>query len=87
MIVALFINFLHLVVWFIAFWPILQFTRGHSFILMTVFGLVTMLVVMPLLFEKNREAKSAVESTKVALASRERPEGFPPVAHAPGSLA
>jgi len=66
-VVALFINLLHLLIWFIAFWPILQFTRGHSFILMAVFGLVTMLVVMPLLFEKNRETKSAVEGPKVAL--------------------
>jgi hypothetical protein len=53
-VLALLINLLHFVVWFAAFWPILQFTRGHAFILATVFALVTMLVVMPLLFERNR---------------------------------
>jgi hypothetical protein len=60
-IVALFINLLHFLVWFIAFWPILQFTRGHSFLLMMVFALVTLRVVMPLLFEKNRETKAAAQ--------------------------
>jgi hypothetical protein len=69
-IVALFINLLHFLVWFIAFWPILQFTRGHSFLLMMVFALVTMLVVMPLLFEKNRETKSAAEGPRVAWAQK-----------------
>jgi hypothetical protein len=66
-ILALFINLLHFVVWFIVFWPILQFTRGHSFVLMTVFALVTMLVVMPLLFDKNRERKPAGETSSAAL--------------------
>ena len=66
-ILALFINLLHFVVWFIVFWLILQFTRGHAFVLMTVFALVTMLAVMPLLFDKNRERKSAGDEPKAVL--------------------
>jgi hypothetical protein len=66
-IVALFINFLHLVVWFIVFWPILQFTRGHAFVLTVVFSLVAMLALMPLLFERNRGARPGAEAPTAAL--------------------
>jgi hypothetical protein len=70
---ALLLNLLHFLIWFLAFWLILQFTRGHSFLLMTVFALVTMLVVMPLLFEKNRPSKTApTGEPKTALSSGER---------------
>jgi hypothetical protein len=67
-IVALLLNFLHFLIWFIAFWPILQFTRGHSFILMTVFALLMMLIVLPLLFDQTTAAKAApaAEGTKTA---------------------
>jgi hypothetical protein len=51
---ALLINFVHFVVWFVAFWAILHFTRGHAFILAVSFGLATMVLVMPLLFKPNR---------------------------------
>jgi hypothetical protein len=64
--VALFINLLHFLLWFIAFWPILQFNRGHAFALTTLFGLVTMLLVMPLLFKPNRTPKPAAEAPNVA---------------------
>lgn len=73
-VVALLINLLHFVVWFVAFWPILQFTRGHAFILTTVFALVTMLVVMPLLFERNR-AKPAGGAEPPRTAWLQEPEG------------
>lgn len=66
-VVALLINFLHFAVWFIAFWPILQFTRGHAFVLTVLFGLVTMLLVMPLLFRPNRAQAPVVEPPKVAM--------------------
>jgi hypothetical protein len=63
---ALFINLLHFVLWYMAFWPILQFTRGHAFALTTLFGLVTMLLVMPLLFKPNRTQTPAAEAPNVA---------------------
>jgi len=66
---ALFLNLLHFVVWFAAFWPILQFSRGHAFILTVVFGLVTMLLVMPLLFKPGRAPKPP-EAPKAAWIQR-----------------
>ena len=68
-VVALFINLLHFVVWFVALWLILQFTRGHSFITAVSFGLITMLLVLPLLFGPNRKAKPPEEAPKVATTS------------------
>jgi hypothetical protein len=65
-VLALLINFVHFVVWFIAFWPILQFTRGYAFIFAVSFGVFTMLLVMPLLFKPNRETKPAAEPPQVA---------------------
>jgi hypothetical protein len=53
-VVALLINLLMFVVWFAAFWPVLQFTWGHALGFAAVFGLVTMLLIMPLLFKPNR---------------------------------
>lgn len=52
---ALFINLMHFVAWFVAFWAILQFSRGHSAIMAVSFGLITMLLVLPLLFAPNRK--------------------------------
>lgn len=63
-VLALLLNLLLFVVWFAAFWPILNFTGWHAFALTVVFGLVTMLLVMPLLFKPGR-AKAA-EPAKVA---------------------
>ncbi len=65
-ILALLLNLLHFLLWFIAFWPILQFNRGHAFALTTLFGLVTMLLVMPLLFKPNRSQNAAAEAPRVA---------------------
>ncbi len=65
-ILALLLNVLHFLVWYAAFWPILQFTRGHAFALTTLFGLVTMMLVMPLLFKPNRVQAPVVEAPKVA---------------------
>ena len=65
-VVALFINFMHFVVWFVAFWLVLQFSRGHSAIMAGSFGLITMLLVLPLLFGPNRKPKPPEEAPKVA---------------------
>jgi hypothetical protein len=70
-VVALFINLMHFVVWFVAFWLILQFSRGHAFLLMVSFGLITMLLVLPLLFGPNRKPKPLEEAPKpVAMVHR-----------------
>lgn len=58
-VLALFLNFVHFLIWFVAFWAILQFTRGHAFMLAVAFGLVTMLLLLPLLFKIHREPKPA----------------------------
>ena len=80
-VVALLINFLLFVVWLAAFWPILRFTLGHALALTAVMGIVTMMLVMPLLFKPNRVAKppeaaqAAVsrDAERSALASRSAP--------------
>ena len=75
-ILGLLLNFMLFVVWYAAFWPILQFTRGHAFALTTLFGLVTMLLVMPILFKPGRSKSQAIEPPKVAWVSHEnRPHG------------
>lgn len=60
-VIALLLNLLHFVVWFVAFWLILRFTSGHALGLTVVMGLITMLLVMPLLFKPNRMPKAAPE--------------------------
>lgn len=52
-IVAIALNLLLFVVWFAVFWPLLQYSSGMALGLATGFGLATMLVAMPLLFELN----------------------------------
>ncbi len=42
-----------IVVWFVAFWPVMRFSVGHSLGLMAVFAGVSLFVVMPLLFNSN----------------------------------
>lgn len=64
---AIVINVLHYVAWFVAFWAVLQYTRGHAFVLAVAFGTATMLLVMPLLFKPNRAPKPAEEAPKAAV--------------------
>jgi len=75
---ALFINLLHFLVWFVAFWLILQFTRGHAFLLTAVFGTLTMLLVMPLLFKPNRTPKPPEVKTALVTRISERRGLSPP---------
>lgn len=65
---ALVLNLLHFVVWFAAFWAVLQFTRGHAFVLAVAFGMASMLLVMPLLFKPNRTPQPAGEAPRAAAA-------------------
>lgn len=52
--IAMALNALLFVAWFIAFFPILQYFAGHSVGLALVFGILTMVVLMPLLFKLNK---------------------------------
>lgn len=65
-IAALFLNLVHFLIWFAAFWAILQFSRGHAFILAVSFGLITMLLLLPLLFKIHRDPKPT-EAPKAAV--------------------
>jgi hypothetical protein len=63
---AIALNVLMFVVWFVAFWPILQYLPGHAIGLAFVFGLVTMVVLMPLLFKLNKPKPAAPGVVAVA---------------------
>jgi hypothetical protein len=56
-IVALLLNFLLLVVWVVAFWPVLRFSLGHALMFTAILAVVTMLALMPVLFKPNRAPK------------------------------
>lgn len=64
-VVALLLNLALFVVWFAALWPVLRFSLWHAVGFAVVFGLVTMLLVMPLLFKPNRTGKVAPEAAAV----------------------
>ena len=63
---ALLLNFLLFAVWFAALWPVLQFNWPHALGLAAVLGLVTMLLVMPLVFKPNRAPPAAVGAAPAA---------------------
>jgi hypothetical protein len=50
---AVALNVVVFVVWFVAFWPVMRFNSGHALILALIFGTFSVLILMPLLFEKN----------------------------------
>jgi hypothetical protein len=52
---ALLLNLVHFVVWFLAFWLVMQFRWSHALGFAAAFGLLTMLMVIPLLFERVRK--------------------------------
>jgi hypothetical protein len=56
---SLALNLMLFVVFFAAFWPGLRFELWHAVGLAAVFGLVTMLLVMPMLFKPNRTPPAA----------------------------
>jgi hypothetical protein len=55
--VALLLNFLLIVVWVAALWPIMRFSLGHALMFTAVLAVVTMLGLMPILFKPNRAPK------------------------------
>lgn len=62
---ALLLNVLLFVVWLAAFWPLLRFHLWHGVGLALAFGLITMLLVMPLLFKGHRAKPAAVVAAMV----------------------
>jgi hypothetical protein len=56
------------VVWLVVLWPVLRFTLAPAAGLALVLGGVTMLLLMPLLFEKNQvpQAQPAKPPVKAA---------------------
>ena len=55
---AILINMLHVVVWFLVFWIVMKFTWPHAFGLAAVLGFAITLVAMPLLFNLNKPLKT-----------------------------
>ncbi len=51
---AIALNVLHYALWFALFWPVLRFGVGPALLMAAGFGLVTMLLVMPVLFKPGR---------------------------------
>jgi hypothetical protein len=51
---AILLNFMHFLIWFLVLWFVLQYDVGSALGGAFGLGLVTMLAVMPLLFDSNR---------------------------------
>lgn len=66
---ALLLNFAHFLVWFLVFWLVLRFGLGHALGLTAIFGLTTMLLLMPLLFKQTR-AKAPAPAPEPKAAAR-----------------
>jgi hypothetical protein len=64
---ALLLNFAHFAVWFLAFWLLMQFRWTHALGFAVAMGLLTMLVVMPLLFKQVRKPPPPPAAEKAAL--------------------
>jgi hypothetical protein len=56
---ALLLNFLHFALWFAVLWPVMRYGSGAALGGAAALGLVTMLAVMPLLFNSNRPPATA----------------------------
>ena len=60
---SLLLNFLLLVVWLAACWPILRFSLVHALIFTAALTAITMLAILPVLFKQNRIPKPAPAPT------------------------
>lgn len=63
---ALLLNFMLIVVWLAAFWPVLRFSLAHSLIFAGSLALLTMLAIMPVLFKQNRVPKAAPSAAVIS---------------------
>ncbi len=73
--IALTLNLMLFVVWLIALWPVMQFASNHAAGLALLFGFVTILIIMPLLFQWLRPAAGAAVA---AAATATAPAGVAP---------
>jgi hypothetical protein len=64
---ALLLNFMLVVVWLVAFWPILRFSLSHALIFTASLAIITLLAIMPLLFKQNRIVKPAPGAPPAAI--------------------
>ena len=55
---ALLINLLLIVVWFVVFWLVMKFTWPHALGLAVVLGVVIILIAMPLIFNLNKPLRT-----------------------------
>ncbi len=55
---AILINMLHIVVWFLVFWFVMKFTWPHALGLAAVLGIVITLVAVPLVFNLHKPLKT-----------------------------
>ena len=67
---AILINARHFLLWFVAFWLVLRFSWGHALGFAAVFGLVAILVLLPMLFDKNRARASETTDARPVLGGR-----------------
>ena len=63
LVAVLLINVVHFGLWLVAFWPLLNFRAPLALLLTTIFGAITMLVLMPLLFDTNAIKPAPVART------------------------
>ncbi len=56
---ALALNCALVVVWLVAFWPVLRFSFGHAILFTGACAVIALLGAMPLLFDRTREPKPA----------------------------
>jgi hypothetical protein len=68
---ALLLNFMLVVVWLVAFWPILRFSLAHALVFTASLAIITMLAIMPLLFKQNRISKPAPGAPPAAIRGQE----------------
>ena len=66
LILAVLLNVLLFVIWFVAFWPILRFSIGHALGLTVLFGAVSLFILVPQLFVLNA-VKPTVPTTAPAV--------------------
>jgi hypothetical protein len=75
-VLALLLNLAHFVVWFLAFWLVMHFRWSHALGFATAFGLLTMLLVIPLLFKQVRKPAAPPPPEKTELRAPAEPRDY-----------
>ena len=82
----IFLNLLHLIVWFAALWLILRFQWGHAFGLALALWLVVTFAIMPMLFKRAEDTARGINRSVAAVVRYEAVLGLIE-AHHPSSSA